>query len=252
MRRIVSAGAVVAAVALTAPGAAAGHVNATCRVTSLSSSVATGRSTYEGVAEGAVAGTPNESVSIRCVVKVNGAVRVATDRGSGSGVATTAGRVTFTASLTDVMQLCAQYTSAHGASERCFSLGFGDAVNLDVVADGVGDTLSSVEGGVPVGARAWCSRAWWEDGDSCTFDAPAGSFAFDGTADNRGEGARVEVQVWVANILLASCAASDSVVATCGDVVTSPFPSLPHTCVVRGSGGIKFQCADPPRLPLAP
>ena len=115
------AGLAAGALALNAPVASAGHEQVLCRFNAVSQATATGQDTWEGVAEGIVVGNPTEAVSIRCVVRVSGVIAAATVPGSGTGVATTADRVTYARTLTQVTQLCAQYTSSHGASETCFA-----------------------------------------------------------------------------------------------------------------------------------
>lgn len=119
------AGLAVVALALNAPAASANHATINCRFNAVTQAAATGQDTWEGVAEGYIVGNPDETVNIRCVVRVNGSVRAATDYGSGQAVATTSGRVTFTRTLTEVTQLCAQYSITRNgqpveSGEVCF------------------------------------------------------------------------------------------------------------------------------------
>lgn len=112
------------ALGITAPVASAAHEQVSCRFNAVTQATATGQDTWEGVAEGYVIGNAGENVSVRCVVRVNGTVRAATDWGTGVTAATTQGRVTYTRTLTEVTQLCAQYTAAsHGTGVReiCFT-----------------------------------------------------------------------------------------------------------------------------------
>ena len=120
--RTIVAGLVVGLLATYAPVATAGHAIVGCRMNSLSQATATGQDTWEGVAEGYVIGNTGEAVSVRCVVRVNGAVRAATNWGNGTTAATTADRVTYIRTLTEVAQLCAQYVTGHGPGETCFDV----------------------------------------------------------------------------------------------------------------------------------
>ena len=120
-KKIMMTALAVSALALNAPAASAGHATVSCRFNAVSQATATGQDTWEGAAEGYIVGNTGEAVSIRCVVKVNGAVRAATSWGSGTTVATTADRVTYVRTLTEVTQLCAQYVTAHGPGETCFA-----------------------------------------------------------------------------------------------------------------------------------
>lgn len=121
-RRMVIAALAAGLVALNAPAVSANHATVNCRFDSQSQAAVTGQDTWEGFAQGYIIGNAGESVTIRCVVKVNGSNRAATAWGSGTTVATTADRVTYVRTLTEVVQLCAQYTTAHGAGETCFAV----------------------------------------------------------------------------------------------------------------------------------
>ena len=120
-KKLLTAVVAVGAVALYAPVASASHATVNCRFNAVSQATATGQDTWEGHAQGYIVGNTGEPVSIRCVVKVNGTVRAATAWGSGNTVATTQDRVTYVRTLTQVTQLCAQYTTSHGAGETCFA-----------------------------------------------------------------------------------------------------------------------------------
>ena len=113
----------VLGVALSTPGAfaTAGHAAVGCSARGLSEPTTTGQDVFEGMAVGYIIGDAGESVSVRCVVKVNGAVRAATSWGAGMSVATSADRVTYVRTLTETTQLCAQYVTSHGPGETCFA-----------------------------------------------------------------------------------------------------------------------------------
>lgn len=90
-----------------------------CRLQAVTQSVLTGRDVWEGVAEGVILGAVGEPVSIRCVVKVNGGIRAATDWGTGTTLAASASRVTYTRAATESIAICAQYVTSRGTGERC-------------------------------------------------------------------------------------------------------------------------------------
>lgn len=140
VKKLLTAGLVAGALALNAPVASASHEQVTCRFNSVSQATVTGQDTWEGVAEGIVVGGA-EAVAIRCIVRVGTSIRAATDWGTGTGVATTAGRVTYTRTLSEVTQLCAQYTTAsEGAKEVCFG-----TTTLQVPPQEVIDALEPVD-----------------------------------------------------------------------------------------------------------
>lgn len=96
----------------------------------------------------------------------------------------------------------------------------------------------------------------WDDGDICLFSAPAGSFAFGGVAlspgDNRDAEIAVQIRVQGTFHTLASCYDRQSgVPAVCEERYDAPIDgTITYVCQVFGTGGPKFHCADPPRLPL--
>ena len=139
IKKIMMAALAVSALALNAPAASAGHQTVSCRFNALSQGTVTGQDTWEGAAQGYIVGNAGESVSIRCVVRVNGAVRASTSVGVGTTVATTADRVTFAATLTETTQLCAQYTTAHGSGETCFA-----TTTTTIPPDEVWDAIDAV------------------------------------------------------------------------------------------------------------
>lgn len=97
----------------------------------------------------------------------------------------------------------------------------------------------------------------WRDGDVCVFSAPAGSFAFGGVATSPGDGVAAEIAVQIRVLgtfqTLASCYDRRAGAATCEERYDAPVDgTVTYVCQVFGSGGPKFHCADPPRLPVVP
>lgn len=96
----------------------------------------------------------------------------------------------------------------------------------------------------------------WEDGDLCTFSAPAGSFAFGGVALSPGNGvpAQIAVQVRLKGTFTALESCYDrqpDIPAACEERYDAPVDgTVTFVCQAFGTGGPKFHCADPPRLPL--
>ena len=101
------------ALAVNAPVAHADAPTASCGFDSVQQTDATGQN-YEGAAYGYAVHTDGP-ISIRCYVTVNGSEEDSTPTGSGTNVATTAGRVQFAATETDDVRLCAEVT-AHGTT----------------------------------------------------------------------------------------------------------------------------------------
>jgi hypothetical protein len=94
-----------------------------------------------------------------------------------------------------------------------------------------------------------CAVLRWRSGQTCTFEPPAGAWAFGGTATAaEGTTAWIAVEVVFNGVVIDSCYASGYQVATCEDAGQA-FTTTTHTCRVYGTGGPKFHCADPP-LPL--
>ena len=144
MRRKLVALAVLG-VALSAPGAfaTAAHATVDCRLLNFAEPTTTGQDVFEGAATGYIIGNPLEAVSVRCVVRVNGTVRAATATGAGTGMAVVADRMTYSATETDVVQLCAQYTTSHGSGETCFG-----TINIQMPPQEVVDAFDAVVGPV--------------------------------------------------------------------------------------------------------
>lgn len=83
-----------------------------CDFTTFASEVVTGGGeTFTGVAYGYVKGDATEPVAIRCYVTVDGTEVAMTPTGTGTATATTAGQVTYTATETQEVELCAEWPS---------------------------------------------------------------------------------------------------------------------------------------------
>lgn len=117
---IASALGVVAPEAFAAPD----HVKYDCRLVNFAQQTLTGsQEIFTGVAVGYVASEhPGDAVSIRCYVTVNGyVVHATTPNGTGTDAAVTAGQITYSASDTDDVDLCAEWTAGTQWSFECFS-----------------------------------------------------------------------------------------------------------------------------------
>lgn len=101
-----------------------------------------------------------------------------------------------------------------------------------------------------------CAVFNWRDGDSCLFSAPAGAFVFGGVATSPGDqrDAEVAVQIRLRDVPepLDSCyQRRNGVPAACEDMFDAPVDGLvTYVCQAFGTGGPKFHCADPLRLPM--
>ena len=123
LKKIMMASLAVSALALNVPAAHAEHAQYDCGFETLAQETATGgQDTYTGAAYGFIASpTPQESVSIRCYVSVDGSDQGGTNTGSGTNFATTQGQVTFTASDTQEVLLCAEWSAgSEGPEVECF------------------------------------------------------------------------------------------------------------------------------------
>ena len=148
------------ALAAAAPGASADAPTTDCAFDALQQEDATGQN-YEGVARGFVAHSAGDAVSVQCYVKVNGGAVSATPTGTGTGAATTVGRVTFAAGDVDVVALCASGTTSHGWYEHCAvvtNLHVPPQEVVDVLANGldvvdavVAPVLDTVDSGIDAG-----------------------------------------------------------------------------------------------------
>lgn len=109
--------------------------------------------------------------------------------------------------------------------------------------------------GGPAYAAPACVVLNWEDGDWCTFEAPAREFVFGGVATEMRDGDRypwVAVQIVFNGRVIASCYGQGTATepAHCVGRAQALAPTFTHVCQVLGTGGPKFHCADPPPLPL--
>lgn len=111
----------VSALTLATPPARATPASVDCGFDSVAHALVTGGpDTYTGVAYGyAMSYTPEEAVSVRCLLYVDGVVAASTDPGTGTNVAQTAGRVTFTATETQSVTLCAEWSAGSESGIRC-------------------------------------------------------------------------------------------------------------------------------------
>ena len=111
--------AAIAALTLTAPPALADEPEFGCRFQPVQREDVAG-SGYDVTAFGWVAHAGAEDVSITCSIEVNGVVSTWTPTGTGTGVATTTGRLVYSASETDDVRGCATATVAgHPIARDC-------------------------------------------------------------------------------------------------------------------------------------
>ncbi|HVF04827.1 MAG TPA: hypothetical protein VNA20_08310 [Frankiaceae bacterium] len=111
-----------AALALGAPAATADAPVYDCRLRSVQQDDVTG-SAYRGVLAGVIAHDADSALSIRCRITVNGVTQAQTPVGSGTTVAATHQEVSFAAGGSDVVQVCADYSSGHGSGTTCITVG---------------------------------------------------------------------------------------------------------------------------------
>ncbi|HVF04243.1 MAG TPA: hypothetical protein VNA20_05330 [Frankiaceae bacterium] len=133
----------VGALALNAPAAQADAPTYDCRLRSTQQATITGQ-TYQGVLVGVIVHA-EATVTIRCFVTVNGVVQAGADTGTGSGtvVATAQKDISFAAGDTDVVRVCAQYTSNHASGTVCTTVGIVQ-VPPQVVYDTIDGALAQV------------------------------------------------------------------------------------------------------------
>ena len=124
IEKILVASLACGALALDAPAAPAAHTMLDCRFDAVAQQDVTGgEDTFRGAAYGyVVSPTPGESVEIVCYVTVNGTAVTPTDdpAASGTNVDTFASEVTYTASDTDEVELCADWTAGPESGSLCF------------------------------------------------------------------------------------------------------------------------------------
>ena len=78
-----------------------------------------GQDTFTGAAYGYVGTASGGTVTVRCLVRVDGVEVSSTPTGSGLGFATASGQVTYTATDTQDVDICAAYTTPDGSGETC-------------------------------------------------------------------------------------------------------------------------------------
>lgn len=112
---------IVAASAGMPAASAASHAQVSCRFNTVAQEDATGgQDTFTGAAYGFVASTTvGESVSIRCWVRVDGSEADSTAVSTGVTAAATSGQVTYTATDTQDVDLCADYTAGSESGTIC-------------------------------------------------------------------------------------------------------------------------------------
>ena len=118
-----------------------------------------GQETYTGVAYGhvTVALAAAETVTIRCYVAVNGAEVSSTATGSGAGAVSTFGQVTFTATDTDDIDLCAVWSTAFESGTVCVGTRRTQLPPQEVV-DLLDDALTAVQNVPdPTGEPLFCT-----------------------------------------------------------------------------------------------
>lgn len=92
----------------SAPGASAHTPDAyDCRILNARQDDVTGQGVFTGMAVGYAIAADGSVGTIRCDVRINGVVSDSTPTGTGQGVFATAGEITYTATETDVVEMCA-------------------------------------------------------------------------------------------------------------------------------------------------
>jgi hypothetical protein len=140
LKKLMFAGVAVGMMALNAPIAHAAVVRSGCGFDTIAQETATGgQDTFTGGAYGYAIFDDQGTHTLRCYVTVDGGEVASTPTGSGTGVVTTAGTVTYTTSSTDV-DLC---TEIDGVTTSC-----GDATLTQIPPQEVIDLLDSIEIGI--------------------------------------------------------------------------------------------------------
>ena len=112
----------VTAAALTVSPAAADHAEFDCGFDTVSQADVTGDDVFTGAAYGYIASpTPEEGVSVRCYITVDGVERASTNLAAGTNAAVTFGRVTYTASDVQTVALCTEWRAGQENGTTCFS-----------------------------------------------------------------------------------------------------------------------------------
>ena len=139
LKKLLMGSLAVAALALNAPVAQAAAVTADCGFNTIAQETATGgQDTFTGAAYG-FAVSDGGDVSVYCEVRVNGSPVAATDPGPSGPVSVTAGPVTYTASDTDNVELCAVYSGPGGSGEVC-----GETTTTQIPPEAVFDLIDLI------------------------------------------------------------------------------------------------------------
>lgn len=111
-------------VAFATPAGALDHTLYDCGFnTAAQETVTGGQDTYTGVGYGWVTSTRLvEAVSVRCVIKVDGTAVASTDPGSGTLSAVTVGQLTYVATETQVVEICAEWTAGSESGTACWGI----------------------------------------------------------------------------------------------------------------------------------
>ena len=136
-KKILMASLAAGALALNAPVATAAEATGECGFDSVQQDSTTGQN-YEGVAYGFASDTDGDPVSIRCYITVNDVPAAAgsTPTGTGTGVATTSGPISFEAAEGASVELC---TEVNGVLQDCAT-----STNTQVPPQEVLDIINSV------------------------------------------------------------------------------------------------------------
>lgn len=119
MRTLLVVGVVAGVLALNVHAAQAAAVGGDCGFNTIAQETATGgQDTFTGVAYG-YAVSDSGNVSVYCEVRVDGDAVASTPSGAAGAVSATAGQVTYTATDTQDVYLCAVYSGAGGGGESC-------------------------------------------------------------------------------------------------------------------------------------
>ena len=141
LKKISMAALAAGALALNAPAAIAEPTAVDCGFNTVAQETATGgQDTFTGAAYGyVVTSTAGNAVSVRCDVRVDGTTVASTPTGSGTTVATSQGQVTYTATDTQDVDLCAVWTDGSTSGEVC-----GETTTTQIPPQEVIDAINSV------------------------------------------------------------------------------------------------------------
>jgi hypothetical protein len=109
LKKLMLTGVAVGMMALNAPIAHAGVVQAACRFNAVAQETATGgENTFQGAAYGYAAFDDQGPHTLRCYVTVDGAEQATTPTGSGSVFVQTSGQVTYVAAEGTTVAICTE------------------------------------------------------------------------------------------------------------------------------------------------